>query len=622
MNSREQDNREQDKKKNDLSEREAFALSEPEKSGASLTELMHAGMGIPSPFMKDIYLLRQAIVGTRYLGGSDELVEDLLPGSRVSFVAEPDNEYDEHAIMALDSRGRKLGYIPRHENAIIGALLKAGKSIYGIMPDKQPAYGGVAPGSEKTPFSIWVDLYMREFALPDDLSQIPRQGYQGSYAVADFIPWNDKEEQISSIFAIKVINGEERDNFRRMISRRDPESFREAIAAFRDFVGYLPVVSHDITEEILPKLEEAYGVQLGIPFSNHVIDTLQMAVNHMPWVRDMSLDHLAEELGIEVHCDTREEERCRIIWKLYIRMERSELGRKESRPSVHETEEAAEAAGVSRLDESIEVYPLSSMTRQVLRANGIATLRELSRLTEDEINYMDYSVDENYRELMAALEREGVRPRPEDQENYMYGYPDRMLKIAQEKGRLWEAQLLFDGIMVWYQWLDPVRKLHLPVWCAGELAKPLYEKRDLLDWIGGQLDKLKAFCEDIDTVMNHDLKRAVGEFGERGDAQAIIDSVENLMGIYRRALLWRQSFSLIDTREAYRNPMESFFFEVSSTVFQIFDTLYEKSRRGLSLVNDCLDGRIAAGELELDMNVKIKMDSEAMSAILHELEEA
>ena len=118
-----------------------FALSDPEKSSRSLSELLHAGLDVPSPFMKDIFLLSQAIVGTRYQGGSDELVEDLKPGSRVSFVAEPDNRFDENAVMALDSQGRKLGYIPRHENSIIGALLKAGKSIYGIMPEKQPRGG-------------------------------------------------------------------------------------------------------------------------------------------------------------------------------------------------------------------------------------------------------------------------------------------------------------------------------------------------------------------------------------------------------------------------------------------------------------------------------------------------
>ena len=102
----------EDKSIMNASDGNGSALTPSEKSETSLTELMHAGLGIPSPFMKEIFLIRQAIVGTRYLGGSDELVEDLHPGSRIFFVAEPDNKYDQNAVMALDGKGRKLGYIP------------------------------------------------------------------------------------------------------------------------------------------------------------------------------------------------------------------------------------------------------------------------------------------------------------------------------------------------------------------------------------------------------------------------------------------------------------------------------------------------------------------------------
>ena len=58
------------------------------------------------------------------------------------------------------------------------------------------------------------------------------------------------------------------------------------------------------------------------------------------------------------------------------------------------------------------------------------------------------------------------------------------------------------------------------------------------------------------------------------------------------------------------------------TVFCIFDTLYNKSRNGIALINDCLDGRIDAGMLELDLSVKMEIDNKRMSEILHELEEA
>lgn len=304
-------------------EHSSSALADPSKSTASLSELLHAGLDVPSPFMKDIFLVRQAIVGTRFQGGSDELVDDLKPGSRVAFVAEPDNRYDENAVMALDSRGRKLGYIPRHENSIIGALLKAGKSIYGIMPEEQPKVGTV---NKHTPYSLWVDLYMREFILPDDMTQIPRQGYQGSYAVIALELAEDEDdneymaEAVRGICAIKVINGEERDVFIGQVKENTMEEQRRLLHRFQVFAGYLPLVGHDADEEMLPVLSESYGVLLGVPFSNRMIDTKVMAENHFPGEGGYSLGELAEALGIEVHAGSELESRCRETWRLYCRM--------------------------------------------------------------------------------------------------------------------------------------------------------------------------------------------------------------------------------------------------------------------------------------------------------------
>ena len=266
------------------------------------------------------------------------MVDDLKPGSRISFITEPENKYDENAVMALDSQGRKLGYIPRHENRIIGALLKAGKSIYGIMPKEQPK---MATANKHTPYAIWVDLYMREFILPGEMTQIPRQGYQGSYAVIaaelaedendhlaetdDMTESDHMTKAVRSISAIKVINGEERDTFSGQAAANTMEEQRKLLHRFHMFAGYLPLVGHAIEESIIPALSASYGVLLGIPFSNRVIDTKLMAMNHLPGELRYTLDALADTLGIEAHADTELESRCRKTWKLYCRMERSEL---------------------------------------------------------------------------------------------------------------------------------------------------------------------------------------------------------------------------------------------------------------------------------------------------------
>ena len=59
------------KQEKDTLNNASSSLVIPEINGSALTSLMHKGIGLESPFMKDIYLRKQAIVGTRFLGGSD-----------------------------------------------------------------------------------------------------------------------------------------------------------------------------------------------------------------------------------------------------------------------------------------------------------------------------------------------------------------------------------------------------------------------------------------------------------------------------------------------------------------------------------------------------------------------
>ncbi|MBQ4177336.1 MAG: hypothetical protein II640_07730 [Lachnospiraceae bacterium] len=325
---------------------------QPAAMTGGLTAAMHSGFGIESPFTREIFLGKQPIVGMRYQGGSDELVQDLEPGSRVTFLREPENRFDPDAVMALDEHGRKLGYIPRHENRIPGALLDAGKSLYGIATEVVKGRNYTGGG---TPTVMYVDLYLREFAPPDGLLQIPRQGCRGSYAVLDLEVRGEAEskkgpgtdegtDKILSVCAIKVINGEERGIF----SESCPDSRENGTAAedllqgrlqwdasqeymirsLQSFIGYLPIVCHGITGELQKILEDAWGVYTGRAFSNQVIDVREMAKHHLNEFHALSLEELTDRLGIEIDCDTPQETWCRKIWRIYCRFDRSELGRK------------------------------------------------------------------------------------------------------------------------------------------------------------------------------------------------------------------------------------------------------------------------------------------------------
>ena len=332
----------------------------PGISNGDLSALLHGSDGLFSPFSKEIYIGRQSIVGMRFQGGAAALVNDLRPGDRISFLREPDNEYDPQAIMAVDGHGRKLGYIPRRENLVMSALMDHGKVFYGLIPDapqEEYVYSRRYPkqmleSEFGIPVTITVDLYMKEFIVPGDMTMIPRHGSDGSYAVVSLRLSEEEPDRIRGLCAIKVINGEERGIFEKSIRmpRRRAESpktgdqsghplsgqrklrnraaEREALSEFNDFIGFLPIVSHGINGTLRRCLEEAYGVLLGQPLSNLIIDTGEMAENHLPDESDHSLPGLVRRLGIRAAGNSREERRCRQIWELYRRMDKSELDSK------------------------------------------------------------------------------------------------------------------------------------------------------------------------------------------------------------------------------------------------------------------------------------------------------
>ena len=52
------------------------------------------------------------------------------------------------------------------------------------------------------------------------------------------------------------------------------------LGQFCDFVGFLPHLRHEWNLGALDELGEQYGILLGKPFSNFLLDTEEMAVRH------------------------------------------------------------------------------------------------------------------------------------------------------------------------------------------------------------------------------------------------------------------------------------------------------------------------------------------------------
>ncbi len=106
-------------------------------SSSDLSSLLHSPFGedIAKPFSRQLFLTHIRVTGSNHVKGIEKLLKELDIDDRVQLLREPKNEYDEYAIAVKDSKGRKLGYIPRSQNHVFARLMDAGKLLYGVVTD-------------------------------------------------------------------------------------------------------------------------------------------------------------------------------------------------------------------------------------------------------------------------------------------------------------------------------------------------------------------------------------------------------------------------------------------------------------------------------------------------------
>ena len=80
------------------------------------------------PLSNEVFLLASYIAGTSHLR-DDFVLEELEKGDKLLLLREPENHFDPDAIQVLDSKKRKLGYIPEKDNIVFARLMDAGKYL-------------------------------------------------------------------------------------------------------------------------------------------------------------------------------------------------------------------------------------------------------------------------------------------------------------------------------------------------------------------------------------------------------------------------------------------------------------------------------------------------------------
>ena len=93
--------------------------------------LLGVGLAAPlaraTPVAQPVELQRSPVAGFQYHEG-EAVWPDLAVGATLALVREPGNSYDQRAVR-LDWQGRKLGYVPRIDNAAVSHLLDRGHTL-------------------------------------------------------------------------------------------------------------------------------------------------------------------------------------------------------------------------------------------------------------------------------------------------------------------------------------------------------------------------------------------------------------------------------------------------------------------------------------------------------------
>ena len=90
-----------------------------------------AGLTIPKPFERDIYLFDTYVAGTTHIEGIEAIGTSINKDDKLVFYREPDNTHDPQAIRIETIKKEKIGYVPQQDNLIFSRLMDAGKSLFG-----------------------------------------------------------------------------------------------------------------------------------------------------------------------------------------------------------------------------------------------------------------------------------------------------------------------------------------------------------------------------------------------------------------------------------------------------------------------------------------------------------
>ena len=93
------------------------------KNVVGLINTKNGALVIPKPFEQEIFLFDTHVAGTSFIEGIEELSQQMNIDDKLDFFREPDNKYDNNAVLIKTTNGVKIGFVPKADNVVFSRLM-------------------------------------------------------------------------------------------------------------------------------------------------------------------------------------------------------------------------------------------------------------------------------------------------------------------------------------------------------------------------------------------------------------------------------------------------------------------------------------------------------------------
>lgn len=210
----------------------------------------------------------------------------------------------------------------------------------------------------------------------------------------------------------------------------------------------------------------------------------------------------------------------------------------------------------------------------------------------------------NREQSLARLRRKARRRGYSD---WIEVLPEKLLSILLDKEKLWEHRFLEEALAAE---IDSSKRLKVDTRLGRPDETPVIRPpQEAIEWMSIQTEAFTRLLKLFERIAGQSLNEALGEPGEPGDPERLLDVARRLGDVYREALEWEIRSRNLQISDLHNDqPARDLIAIVSRMPRGVVDAI-ELLRDRLSVEIERVKMALDRGDEQIIMNISIKVDS-------------